>query len=341
MFHATPKKLEASRGRSLGWKVLVSILGVAVLLYALSIRAVPKDVIYGVSFSKLHADELGLDWRSAYTSILDDLGVRHLRLSAHWPMVQPEAEAFNFSELDYQMQEAAKRKALVILAVGRKTPGWPECHTPEWAEKLSLKDEHAARLAYVRTVVNRYKDSSALDMWQVENEPFLDFARHICGAPDESFFAEEVTLVKTLDPLHKILVTDGGEFGLWYKARRYGDVFGSTMYIYVWSSPIGYWRYPISGGFFRFKQNLLDVLVGKKPSVSIEVGLEPWLTQPIADTPLKEQLERMSMDRFEEVLSIAQKSGFDAHYLWGAEWWYYLKEKHGHPEFWDAAKKLY
>jgi len=28
-------------------------------------------------------------------------------------------------------------------------------------------------------------------------------------------------------------------------------------------------------------------------------------------------------------------------YLWGAEWWYWLKEEHDHPEFWERAQELY
>ena len=308
--------------------------------YALSFRNIPAHIEYGASFSKLHADELQLDWKAVYLALLDDLGVKKLRLSAHWPMIEPEEGVFNFSELDLQMREAAAHDASVILAVGRKTPGWPECHTPDWAGGLGTDDEHAARLAYLTAVVERYRDSPALLTWQVENEPFLNFARFICGTQDEDFFAEEIALVRSLDPEHPILVTDGGEFGLWYKARQYGDVFGSTMYLYVWSKYTGYMRYPISAGFFRAKQNLFDSIWGAKPSVSIEVGLEPWLIRPIVEAPLDEQLERMSMERFNEILTLAANSGFDTHYLWGAEWWYYMKGR-GHPEFWNAAKELY
>lgn len=321
------------------WSVIFLVVVIAGI-FALSFRAVPAHIEYGASFSKLHADELQLDWKETYRALLDDLGIKKLRLSAHWPMIEPEQDTFNFSELDFQMREAAAHDASVILAVGKKTPGWPECHTPDWAEGLERDEEHAARIAYMTAVVERYRDAPALLMWQVENEPFLDFARALCGKVDEDFFAEEIALVRSLDPKHKILVTDGGEFGLWYKTRHYGDVFGSTMYLYVWSSHTGYVRYPISAWFFRAKQNLLDAIAGAKPSISIEVGLEPWLIRPIVEVPLDEQLERMSIERFNEVLSIAARSGFDTHYLWGAEWWYYMKE-HEHPEFWDMAKELY
>lgn len=315
------------------------VVAILFALYILSRRDIPQHLSYGVSFSKLHAEELGLDWKETYLAILNDLGVKKLRLSAHWPMVEPRQDVFDFFALDFQMQEAASHNAKVILAVGRKTPGWPECHTPGWAEGLNDGDEHDARIAYISAVVERYKDSPALLMWQVENEPFLNYARTLCGQPDEAFLKGEIDLVKKLDPDHQVVVTDGGEFGLWYKARTYGDVFGSTMYLYVYSSHVGYFRYPITPGFFRFKQNLLDEIGGVRQSVSIEVGLEPWLNKPIRTASIDEQLEHMSMDRFDEILAFAAKTGFDTHYLWGAEWWYYMK-MHSHPEFWDKVKVL-
>lgn len=308
--------------------------------YGLSIRDVPTDQVYGVSFSKLHATELGLDWKKAYRAVLDDLGVRRLRLSAHWPMVEPERDVYDFSDLDYQMRLASEKNASVILAFGKKSPGWPECHIPPWVGDMAWEEQKMEIRQYITAIVERYKDYPNLLYWQVENEPFLDFARHICGEPDEAFVAEEVALVRSLDPERKIVLTDGGEFGLWYKARRYADVFGSTMYLYVYTNYIGYWRYPIGAGFFRAKQNLMDAFFGVKPAISVEVGLEPWLHQPIIDTPIEEQLRRMDMERFNEILSFASRSGFSEHYLWGVEWWYYMREK-GYPEFWNEAKKLF
>ena len=321
-------------------KVVLTLLILVALFYVLSTRTIPTEVTYGVSFSKLHADELNLDWKATYRALLEDLGVQHLRLSATWPMIEPREGEFDFSALDYQMRLAETHGADVVLAVGRKTPGWPECHFPDWTTELDLEKEHSARLTYMKAVVERYKTSPALRYWQVENEPFLNFATERCGIVDEKFFAEEIALVRTLDPQHKVIVTDGGEFGVWRKAHRYGDVFGSTMYLYVWTKHIGYWRYPIGAGFFTFKQNIIDWMFGSKPMVLIELGLEPCLHKPIVDTSLDEQLQHMDMGRFEEIIGFAKQSGFSEQYLWGGEWWYYMKEK-GHPEFWERAKSMF
>lgn len=325
--------------RFLKWFAVVVVLLVAGT-WLLSMREIPQAHSYGVSFSKLHSEELGLDWKETYFAILDDLGVKKLRLSAHWPMVEPERDAYDFSALDFQMREARARNVSVILAIGKKTPGWPECHIPQWVGYMGWDEQKMELKQYITVLVERYKDYPNLRYWQVENEPFLNFARERCGDPDEEFLKEEIALVKSLDPDHSILVTDGGEFGLWHKARSFGDVFGSTMYLYVYTKHIGYWRYPIGGWFFRAKQNVLNVLGGKKESISIEVGLEPWLHEPIIHSSIEEQLEHMNMDRFDSILHVAQTSGFSEHYLWGAEWWYYMS-LHGHTEFWNKAKELF
>ena len=44
--------------------------------------------------------------------------------------------------------------------------------------------------------------------------------------------------------------------------------------------------------------------------------------------------------KFNEMIDFASKTGFDQQYLWGAEWWYWMKEQ-GYSEHWEIAKKLF
>jgi len=44
----------------------------------------------GVTFSWKYSEELGLDWREVYTAMLDDLGVRKVRLPAYWDHIEAE-----------------------------------------------------------------------------------------------------------------------------------------------------------------------------------------------------------------------------------------------------------
>lgn len=330
-------------------KFLIAIFIIVAVFYVLSLRSLPERITYGVSFSKFHSDELQLNWRETYLALLDDLKVRSFRFTAHWPNTEPENNKFNFSELDFQMNEARKRGASVILAVGRRLPGWPECHEPGWLnEQLPAGDERQKKeykqkelLEYMEAVVNRYKRYDNIKYWQVENEPYLAFfSRSLCGELDDEFLQTEIGLVRKLDPARPVMLTSSGEFDPWFQTYKRADVFGSSLYLYVWwkTGPI---RYPITPGFFRIKQSLVELVYGKKPKILIELATEPWLRRPIVGTPNEILLNRMGIDKFNEMINFASKTGFEEQYLWGAEWWYWMKTKQNHPEFWERARELF
>jgi len=226
-------------------QVLLAIIAV-LWVFSLDFSNETDEPIYGTSFSRFHTDELGLDWKETYLALQNDLGVRHFRFSAHWPITEPRRNRYNFEELDFQMAEAKRSGSSVILAVGRRLPGWPECHTPDWAMELNDEERKEELLEIITLVVNRYKNYSNIIYWQVENEPFLTgFSRSACGSLDEEFLEKEIELVKGLDS-RPVMVTDSGEFGDWFRAYSRGDVFGTSLYLYVWPRSIGFpIRYPI------------------------------------------------------------------------------------------------
>ena len=324
--------------------ILIEIIIIIVVGFFVFSLYFPEDIsgpTYGASFSRFHTNELGLDWEETYLALLNDLGVKHFRFSAHWPLTEPERDKYNFSELDFQIREAEKHNATVILAVGRRLPGWPECHIPDWAMELSREEQNGELLELITLIVNRYKHYDNIIYWQVENEPFLtSFSRSACGGLDKEMLQREIDLVKELD-FRSVLVTDSGELGNWFRAYSRGDVFGTSLYLYVWPRSIGFpIRYPVTPGFFRFKHNLIRLILGAKPSFVVELSTEPWLLQPIVETSIEIQLERMGIDKFNEMIDFSSKTGFNGFYLWGAEWWYWMKQN-GHPELWDRAKEIF
>ncbi|MFT5179571.1 MAG: hypothetical protein ACI9GH_000610 [Candidatus Paceibacteria bacterium] len=322
--------------------IVVYLLIVIVLLYTyFQMRSTPNNIEYGVSFNTLYARELGLDPYKTYDAILDDLNVKHLRLAAHWNMVEPEDDKYNFKELDYQINKAEEVGADVILGVGRRLPRWPECHIPEWAWGYSWEDQKIEIEEYIEAVVLRYKDREHIVQFQVENEPFLSvFAEEHCGDLDVDFLDREIELVKELAPLKDILVTDSGNLGTWAKPYRRGDVFGTSVYVYLWNPDIGPFKSFLPPSFYRAKTSLMEHLFGKKESILVELSLEPWLLQPVAETSRELQLERMNMVKFNEIIEFAKETKFERQYLWGAEWWYFMKED-GYDDFWDRAKEVF
>ena len=326
--------------------IATGLIVLGLITYA---RSIPVDrdraITWGITFSDKYSRALGLDWKESFNAIVSELRPKKMRLIAYWDDIEKTRGQFNFSDLDWQMDRAAGQGISIILAIGMKAPRWPECHIPAWAETFDPETREQALGEYISQAVTRYRDNPALQMWQVENEPFLKFG--LCGTRSREVLDNEIALVKSLDPIRPVIITDGGEFGLWHKAVRAGDIFGATMYRRVYPPSIGRYTgiidYPLSPSFFRFRQKLGRWSTGEhtKPFVVIELQAEPWgrLEAPLLS--YEEQIKIFSPDYFHETIQFAKDTGFDEYYLWGAEWWYYVREKQGDARYWDTAKKLF
>ncbi len=321
--------------------LLLLVLALGAAVYFLAQKSVPERITYGMSFNTPYALELGLDWREVYDAIIDDLGVRHLRLAAHWPMVEEVEGTYNFEELDYQIKRAEDVGADVIFAVGRRLPRWPECHVPEWGAALPWEEQKEQIREYLKAVVERYKDSPSIIYWQVENEPYLEvFAKEHCNELDEEFLIEEIELVRSLDPTRPILVTDSGNLGLWADAYKHGDAFGTSVYVYFWNPELGQFKTVLPPWFYRVKENFITLFYGEKPTYLIELSAEPWLLEPVVNVDIETQYTRMDLAKVDEIIAYARETRYDKQYLWGAEWWYWLKKK-GHPELWVRGQEIF
>lgn len=324
------------------YKFLIAFAVLALALWFLNVYAGPRpeQIAYGVTFSRPYAQNLGLDWKEVYTAMLQDLNIKLVRVPLYWNEIEPKQSEYDFSSIDFMVEEAGKYNASLILAIGKRLPRWPECHDPEWAKDLSHSAAQNAQLAYMEAAVRRYSSNDTVTMWQVENEPFLG-SFGPCPPLDENFFDSEIAMVKKLDPSRPILITDSGELSLWQKAGSRGDQFGTTYYRYVYSDVLKrYWtNFYFPGWLYRAKAGLVRVLHGKKPVMIAELEAEPWTTKGITNTPIKEQFQTMSMEKFNTITRLAGKTGFSPQILWGVEWWYWMKTQ-GHSEFWQRAEQL-
>ncbi len=344
---------ERFKGKVLIGKVLAAILisvGLGILSIAEYIRSLPavdvnRQIIWGVTFSSKFSKELGLDWHENLRAILDDLQPQNIRIVAYWDEVEKARGKFDFADLDWQVDQASQKNVKIILAVGMKVPRWPECHIPEWVNSLSVEDRENALRDYMTKLIKRYRSNPAIIMWQIENEPYLPFGE--CPKRGESFLEKEIVAIKNNDSTRKIITTDGGEFGLWSRAARSGDVFGTTMYRKAYPRLIGplfgVIEYPIAPNYFRVKEALVKWF-NRSPDekfLVIELQGEPWSPLPLRDTPYQQQIDYFSPQYFESTIGYAKESGFDEYYLWGSEWWYWLGEKHNDWRYWEIAKKIF
>jgi hypothetical protein len=317
---------------------LIIILAILAAIFYLS-RApfgVTKDIKWGTAFSKPFAIEMGLDWQETYLAILDGLKPPSLRLPIYWEDVEPKTGEFDFKDYDWMISEAEKRNIKLILVIGRKLPRWPECHLPAWASSLDSAGQQEQVLNLLTQIVGKYKETPNLYLWQVENEPFLNFGE--CPLFGADFLGKEVSLVKSLDSQHKIMVTDSGELSMWVQAAKQADVFGTTMYRTVYNKYIGYLVYPLPPRFFWLKTNIVHWFYPGRPIIVSELQAEPWGPKLLYETSLEEQAKSMNIEQFHANIEYAKQVGFPEVYLWGAEWWYWMKTKHNDDRFWETAK---
>ncbi len=318
--------------------IFLSIIVLITILFAyfnFPIKKMNNDAQLGVTFSYRYARDIGLNWQEVFIATLDDLDAKKIRIPIYWDLVESEKGKYDFSAIDWQLDEAAKRNAEIILVVGQKVPRWPECAIPEWANQ---DDQTRKRelLRFVSMSVDRYKNRPEVKFWQVENEPFLKFG--ICPKLDVNLLDMEIALVRAKDPNRKVIITDSGELSLWIPAAKRADIFGTTMYRYVWNERFGYYNYPIGPRFFHFKYWLARIFAGQKNDIVIELQGEPWVAGWTTNVPLETQFASMNDVRLVDNINFARKVGFPEIYVWGVEWWYWVKVNQNHPEVWDAAK---
>jgi len=321
-------------------KILIIVVFLTIVISIIYFIYIPRkeNVVYGVTFSKPFAEHLGLDWKETYLAILDDAGARRIRIPSYWTEIEPEKNKYLFENLDWQVEEAEKRNTKIIIVLGQKQPRWPECHIPEWAEKLSENERQEELLEIIEKVVERYKNKKNITAWQIENEPFLPYGE--CPKLDEDFLDEEITLVRSLDN-RPIVISDSGELGTWYNAAKRADILGTTLYRIVWDKYLGYVHYPIASVSYRIKAAVIMYLTGVEKIIIVELQAEPWGPKMIIDTPLEEQYKSMDLEQFRENVEYVRKIEFSEAYLWGVEWWYWLKTEKNDDRIWEEAKKVF
>jgi hypothetical protein len=312
-----------------------------------------KEITWGVNFSQKHAQNLGLNWQETYLALLNDLEVKNIKLATYWDLIEGEKGEYNFEDLDWQIKKAEEKGVKLLLVIGMKTPRWPECHIPIWAKDLSKEEQQERILDLIEEIVLKYRNSSAISMWQIENEPFFPFGE--CSWVDKDFFKKEINLVKSLDSQKRpIVISDSGEGSFWVVAAKLGDVVGTTMYKKVWFSfswekekipffpqKIGFYvSYPFPPTFYWRKAQLIEKIFDKKVIV-VELQAEPWGPRLLYDSPLSEQEKTMNLKQFQKNLEFAKKTGFNEFYFWGAEWWCWMRETQNKPEIWEEAKNLF
>ena len=338
---------------------LLLLLGCAAAVYSGWYLHAPLGApIYGVDFSCRQAVWLGEDCHAAYTAILEQLDVRHVRLSAYWDEIEPRPGVYDFSTLDWQIDEAAQHGVAVTLTVGIKGQRAPEFYLPDWVragrpipDGGSPADNPAiaaAALDFVRATVAHEAGRPEIEVWQVENEPYVHFwhTAHDWSLP-EWFVDEEAQVVRAGDSEHRpLLITHASWFrtdGTWKQVLKTADIVGEAVYSRRQRGPFaGIYLYP-----FRIGPLTPDLPGQERTARSEHKAL--WISElqgepfeaPWVDVraPNAGPFPSMTPALLQANLTLASRSGAERAFLWGAEWWYYRLTVDHDPSFWQVAQR--
>jgi hypothetical protein len=289
----------------------------------------------GITFSWVYARDLGFNPVKMYTAILDELEVKKVRLPIYWSDVERAQSEYDWAVADSLVQASEKNGVDLTLVVGMKVPRWPECYIPDWAKGFESARLQEATLSFIKKAVDRYKNSSSVIRWQVENEPFFPYGE--CPTITRSQFQERVDLVRKLDT-RPIQVTVSGEIGPWVESAKAADVLGLSMYRETWNDFFGYFVYPFSPEFYYLRASLVRNQVEKV--IVSELQAEPWFPFAREAKAPRDWYDYFTVEMLGENLKFVREAGLPEAYLWGAEWWYALKAD-GEDRLWEAASGIF
>lgn len=174
---------------------------------------------YGFSYSFENASWYGLDSKQAYIQLLDCCNFKWVRLPFFWDkdpsthsVRSGQYELGNIEDLEFAIAEAKKRNIGVIVALGLKTPYFPEYHLPQnlisqlkFGETINLSHPVTAEVLEIdKKLVERLSKHENIIYWQIENEPFLANINN--WKIDKSVVAAEAEIVRQSDPKKRPLI---------------------------------------------------------------------------------------------------------------------------------------
>lgn len=301
-----------------------------------------KPYAIGATFIPNYAESLGVDPEQTLDAILNELGVRQLRLVSYWNVIEAQRGTYDYSQLDWQFAKAEAAGAKISLAVGLRQPRWPECHMPGWARQQPREVWAAELNDFIAATATRYKNSPALASYQLENEFFNSFGE--CSDFDRQRLIDELAVLKQADGSHPVIISRSNNYGGFALGQPQPDLVGISVYRRTWEREFTqrYMQYPFPSWYYAFLAGSQKILTGKD-SVLHELQAEPWPPngQEIINTSLTEQDKSLNAMRLADNVAFAKRTGLRYIDLWGAEYWYYRKQVLGDSSVWDTAKKVY
>jgi Beta-galactosidase len=330
----------------------------------------------GISFRPLQAEGLGLEPRATLAALLD-LPYELIRLAALWNRLEPDPDAFDPSQLDWQVEAAERAGKQVILAVGAvKNFGYPEFFVPKHRLLTPLpegtlvsEESHPellqAALAFVARVVDRYGGHDSIVAWQVEHEAVDPLGVEHSWRLATSFVKREMAEVRRLDPRRPILLNGFLPMSApvaaqqWWRTRDQGDslslaeeaaeIIGVDFYpCHALGAAGGFTAYMNSGGqdWPGRARRMVERAAARGGRLMISEGqAEPWEAVTTPPSPAGRAMASCPPERvienYNRCLALARESDgtLEAYLFWGAEYWL-LRQQTGDGSYLGAFRRI-
>ena len=105
-----------------------------------------NSVQLGLTYSAREARYRNLPWQETFDAALD-AAPSLVRLGAYWNEIEPAPGDYDFSNLDWLLDQAEARQQRVLLTVGMKAPRWPEYYLPRWLTSGKRLSSEFSRLS--------------------------------------------------------------------------------------------------------------------------------------------------------------------------------------------------
>ena len=292
--------------------------------------------------------------------MLDDLGVSSFRLSVYWSDVEQAPGQYDWSSIDWQLDALHARGARAVVSIGMKAQRYPEFWLPTWLRLAAnippdaFPEDHPLiaqyLFPYLDTAARHLAAHPAVEALQVENEPFVHYQGHANGWHiRKEFLAREIATVRAADGgRHRIMVSHASWLRrdlTWKWILDHADAVGQSVYTKRQRGP---WRWLY---IFPYRLGPVTPYLPGQAREAARRGKELWIgelqaepyEQPTVDVrrePLHATAS-FSPRWLRDNLGLARRSGAARVYLWGVEWWAYLREQRGNEQLWELGRALF
>ncbi len=326
-----------------------------------------KSTEYGFSYSFEHARWYGLDARASYLDLLDNYHFSWVRLVFYWDEMTDDSGNLKIDDLKWAIEQADKRNIKVVMALGVKTPYYPEFHLPDneksklkFADKITPSHLLAADVVEMdKKVVGELSAYDNIVYWQVENEPLLANIDQI--TVDEGLISEEIAAVRSVDSKKRPIALSNAARASYDKNYKKllglmspGDILFVNAYFTTQNANIAAFklagleiRIKWPNGFYWPVQSWLflspnyGAIIKDAKAAGVGVWVAEMQAEPYIRTLDDARGNVFSFNSADLAYAdnFVRSVGFDHIGLWGASFWQY-REKIGDDSWENAVKRL-